>query len=557
MDCLDIVTQIKKAGKPVVIYGTGTMAHAFYHIFDRENIEVAGIVWPELNETQGTIKGAKYLKWSEVEARKDDYFIVPALLRYEERSGFTSQCLRDGFKHILVMSTFIEKPVEQAYTHICGELDTMPQLLESLKKEKSVDIYGDGIYANIMGFICAEYGINIKRHMTWAPDAACTERFRRVNNVPLYDLQEVQAEEDEAVLIADSDAISQNNHIYAMEQHGYKRIYFLSKKMLDQLPEEMVNGVLGYSGDIIVERGYKNVEKHHVLCRFLKDNAEYRFRFPDIFAEAMVPYDERQALRTLVLDEYVGSFGYKDFLSYDTDDLSLVNRGTLNIEVYMAKFYRDFEIPGCNLPDWVIPIQGGAALTDVRVAEVTDNTGDNISERNQDYSEGTSMYWMWKNTSNQDYVGLFHYRRHMALDQKSFDKIKNYDAVMTIPTIVPLGIRNFFTYNFVFEFDWEYFMTCIEEYDRSYYETALKYENQHVYFSSNVMIMKREVYDEMCEFSFSILEKLSGFYRDKGLVRNDRWIGFFLENLTSIFLMHNHERLNVALTDMKFYRTEV
>ena len=48
-----------------------------------------------------------------------------------------------------------------------------------------------------------------------------------------------------------------------------------------------------------------------------------------------------------------------------------------------------------------------------------DDTGDNISDRNREYSECTGLYWFWRNYdfSNLKYAGLFQYRRQLILNE--------------------------------------------------------------------------------------------------------------------------------------------
>ena len=41
-----------------------------------------------------------------------------------------------------------------------------------------------------------------------------------------------------------------------------------------------------------------------------------------------------------------------------------------------------------------------------------DNTLDNIASKNDNYCELTACYWLWKNWSDSDYIGLCHYRRY-------------------------------------------------------------------------------------------------------------------------------------------------
>lgn len=82
--------------------------------------------------------------------------------------------------------------------------------------------------------------------------------------------------------------------------------------------------------------------------------------------------------------------------------------------------------------DHILPIHVGrasAALTkdgNINDAEkqwlsdnlIGDDTGDNISGRNREYSECTGLYWFWKNYDygKLDYVGVFQYRRQLILN---------------------------------------------------------------------------------------------------------------------------------------------
>ncbi len=61
-----------------------------------------------------------------------------------------------------------------------------------------------------------------------------------------------------------------------------------------------------------------------------------------------------------------------------------------------------------------LPIHVGATLhPDVCVDMQQDNEGENISEKNGEYSELTALYWLWKN-SDAKHKGLVHYRRHFC-----------------------------------------------------------------------------------------------------------------------------------------------
>ena len=78
--------------------------------------------------------------------------------------------------------------------------------------------------------------------------------------------------------------------------------------------------------------------------------------------------------------------------------------------------------------DVLTPIHVGRALARKRMKAddprlkwllentIGDDTGDNISEKNDSYNELTALYWAWKNygeLGDPDYIGLMHYRRHL------------------------------------------------------------------------------------------------------------------------------------------------
>lgn len=53
---------------------------------------------------------------------------------------------------------------------------------------------------------------------------------------------------------------------------------------------------------------------------------------------------------------------------------------------------------------------------------IGDDTGENISDKNDSYNEMTAIYWAWKNygaLGDPDYIGLMHYRRHFYLNKIS------------------------------------------------------------------------------------------------------------------------------------------
>lgn len=200
-----------------------------------------------------------------------------------------------------------------------------------------------------------------------------------------------------------------------------------------------------------------------------------------------------------------------------------------------------------------IPIQVGAALTDIRKGCQMDDTGDSISAKNRDYSECTAIYWIWKNTSSQDYVGINHYRRRLLIDQTGINYIKDnsIDVVLALPHFCAETVEEFFM-RFVSKHDWQLMKEKVGLLYPEYAALWEIYENTHFYFHGNLALWKREWFDKYCEFAFSITEQIEAEYDRRGIIRQDRYMGFLFENLTSFFIMAHKDEMKIACTQMKW-----
>lgn len=106
----------------------------------------------------------------------------------------------------------------------------------------------------------------------------------------------------------------------------------------------------------------------------------------------------------------------------------------MKISVYIAS-NKPYAFPADPV---YLPIQVGRQLSTDSFTEVTDGTGDNISEKNKTYCELTALYWMWKNDRDSDYLGLCHYRRYFA--GRRFGKKR--DRILTGPSIESIFAKN-------------------------------------------------------------------------------------------------------------------
>lgn len=149
-----------------------------------------------------------------------------------------------------------------------------------------------------------------------------------------------------------------------------------------------------------------------------------------------------------------------------------------------------------------------------------DDEGENISEKNSSYCELTGMYWAWKNL-NADYIGLAHYRRHFSFSKKCNDPKKNVLTESELNELLP-------KYSVIVPKKRKYYIeTLYSHYAHTHYAEHLnetrkiiskmfpeyiksydKVVKRTYGFMFNMMIMRKDLFDDYCEWLFAILFEL-------------------------------------------------
>ena len=199
----------------------------------------------------------------------------------------------------------------------------------------------------------------------------------------------------------------------------------------------------------------------------------------------------------------------------------------------------------------------------------TDNTGDNISNKNPYFVETTGIYWIWKN-SDADIKGQMQFRRFLSINPNFISIILNdYDIITASPCKLDIPVQ--FHYEIYHNID---DILDIKEILSKYYKEYLPSYDRYIkdgniLYYSNSFICTKKIYDDLCSFCFSVLEIFENknkYYDDKILTEHcketlNKWIeekrknyshndvdminyqkrifGYLFERLVILYIFHN------------------
>ena len=234
------------------------------------------------------------------------------------------------------------------------------------------------------------------------------------------------------------------------------------------------------------------------------------------------------------------------------------------IRIFMAKSHKDRPLrQSTSLPEYMFPLQVGSENCDIRIADLSDNDGENISHKNGNYSELTGLYWIWKNKlgtpfiedfEDRQYYGLAQYRRMLAFSEDDLSRLidNDVDAVLPYPMPYEPDIHAHHE-RYLKDTDWKALLVALEELQPEYAQYFPQVLEQQYLYNYNIILAKKAVLREYCEWLFPILERTEELSVPKGSERADRYIGYMGETLETLYFIKNADKLNIVHTECKLY----
>ena len=217
--------------------------------------------------------------------------------------------------------------------------------------------------------------------------------------------------------------------------------------------------------------------------------------------------------------------------------------------LYEVRNHRDKELSyPPELMSYEKTIQAGAGITDIKIADITDDTGINISEKNKMYCELTATYWVWKNT-NHSWCGIEHYRRHLLVESDMFNVA---DAILPLPYICyPNTLAQF--RRFVNEDVCNLLLRALKDLHPNKYKEYIEILYGNYQYTYNIFCAKKEVFDDYCAWFFNITEYIEKISSDFPVIKETRALSYVAEVLTNLYFMSNKNRIRIIHTAKRIF----
>lgn len=203
--------------------------------------------------------------------------------------------------------------------------------------------------------------------------------------------------------------------------------------------------------------------------------------------------------------------------------------------------------PGPYYQDEIyLPIHVGRALSknQTEMANmIGDDTGDNISEKNLKYCELTAQYWAWKNLHDVEYVGFCHYRRYFPQEivNNLTHIFRNHDIILIKNTLWYTVEDDLVRY--VTEEDLTIFLKILKKNHPEYEGITLKYLLGIVLYSYNMMICRKELFDDYAKWLFPLLSECEKYMRESPYSRGRRALAYLGEYFMPVYMLYHHYRI--------------
>lgn len=223
-----------------------------------------------------------------------------------------------------------------------------------------------------------------------------------------------------------------------------------------------------------------------------------------------------------------------------------------DIKVIVAT-HKKYKIPKDEM---YLPVQVGKEGKE-DLGYTPDNTGDNISNKNNYYCELTGLYWAWKNL-NADYVGLCHYRRYFTLkkikpkkEEEKFEVVltkEQADKILENTDVILPKKREYYIENLYSHYAHTMHVEPLDETRKiinekypEYIEEFDKLKTRTSAHMFNMFIMKKEILNEYATWVFDILFELEKRIDPKQYDSfHSRYLGRISELLLDVWLEKNN-----------------